>query len=64
MPPDMVKCSITECRADSAVTVRIGSREKRNLCRYHHNLLKNKDRQFRPEFKKASGIEPRVRATD
>lgn len=51
-----MKCSISECKMDSVITVRAGPKEKRNLCRHHHNLFKNREERFVPDFKKASEL--------
>jgi hypothetical protein len=52
----MVQCSISECKIKAIQTVKIGFKEKRNLCKHHYNLFKNKDEVHTPSFSKASKL--------
>ena len=36
--------------------ISIGFKEKRNLCKYHYYLFKNKDKVHAPGFSKASKL--------
>ena len=51
-----MKCSISECKTKAVQIVNIGFKEKRNLCRYHYNLFKNKQEIHTPSFSKASKL--------
>jgi len=51
-----MQCSISECKSKGVQTVKIGFKEKRNLCKYHYELFKNKDKIHAPIFNKASKI--------
>ena len=52
----MLQCSISECKSKAIQMVRIGFKEKRNLCRHHYNLFKNKDQIHTPIFSTASKL--------
>ena len=51
-----MQCSISECKLKAIQTVQIGFKEKRNLCRNHYNLFKNKNKVHVPNFSKASKL--------
>jgi len=51
-----MQCSISECKSTAAQIVKIGFKEKRNLCQYHFELFKNKDTEYAPNFSKASKL--------
>jgi len=51
-----MQCSISECKSRAIQIVRIGFKEKRNLCRTHYDLFKNKDQVYSPNFSKASNF--------
>ena len=52
----IMQCSISECKSKAVQTVKIGFKETRNLCRYHFDLFKNKDKVYSPNFSKASKL--------
>lgn len=47
-------CSISECKMKAIQSVKIGFKEKRNLCEHHYKLFINKDEKHKPRFTKAS----------
>jgi len=49
-----LKSSISECKIKAKQSVKIGFKETRNLCEYHYNLFKNKEKKHAPIFSKAS----------
>jgi len=49
-----LQCSISECKIKATQSVKIGFKETRNLCEYHYNLFRNKDKKHIPNFSKAS----------
>ena len=49
-----MKCSISECKNKATQLIRISFKEKRNLCEYHYNLFKNKEKKHKTVFTKAS----------
>jgi len=51
-----MKCSISECKSKGIQTVTIGFRETRNLCQYHYNLFKNKEKRHEVDYLKASKL--------
>jgi len=52
----LLQCSISECKSKAVQIVRIGFKEKRNLCRHHYDLFKNKDQVYAPSFNAASKL--------
>jgi hypothetical protein len=52
----MLQCSISECKLKAIQIVSIGFKEKRNLCRHHYDLFKNKDQVHAPSFSNASKL--------
>ncbi len=53
-----MKCSISECKSKAIETVTISFRETRNLCQYHYNLFKNKEKKHGLDYQKASKLKP------
>ena len=53
----MLQCSISECKVKAVQIVQIGFKEKRNLCKHHYDLFKNKDKVHVPSFSTASKLE-------
>lgn len=53
-----MKCSISECKSKAIETVTISFRETRNLCQYHYNLFKNKEKKHSTDYQKASKLKP------
>ncbi len=51
-----MKCSISECKSKAIHTVTISFRETRNLCQYHYNLFKNKEKRHEADYLKASKL--------
>ena len=51
-----MQCSISECRQRAVRTVRIGFREKRNLCKRHYELFVSRDEAHPARFTRASEI--------
>ncbi|MYB29700.1 MAG: hypothetical protein F4Y18_01500, partial [Cenarchaeum sp. SB0663_bin_5] len=51
-----VKCSISECSNTAVKTIKVGSKETRNLCKTHLVIYMNRERQHTPIFHKASNI--------
>jgi len=49
-----MQCSISECKIKATQTVRIGFKEKRNLCEYHFKIFNNKEEKYVPNFTKAT----------
>jgi len=49
-----MQCSISECKMKSIQTVKIGFKEKRNLCERHYKLFNNRDEKYKPSFTKAT----------
>lgn len=52
----MLQCSISECKSKAVQIVRIGFKEKRNLCQNHYKLFKNREDIHAPSFNKASKL--------
>lgn len=51
---DTVQCSISECKMKAIQSIKIGFKEKRNLCKYHYELFINKEKKYKLIFIKAS----------
>lgn len=49
-----MQCSISECKMKAVQTVKIGFKEKRNLCEYHFKIFHNKEEKYMPNFTKAT----------
>lgn len=49
-----MQCSISECKMKAFQTVKIGFKEKRNLCEYHFKIFNNKEEKHAPYFAKAT----------
>lgn len=48
-----MQCSISECKMRAVETVKIGFKEKRNLCEAHYKLFINKESVYKPSFTRA-----------
>ncbi|MYG33194.1 MAG: hypothetical protein F4202_04260 [Cenarchaeum sp. SB0677_bin_16] len=51
-----MQCSISECNNTAVKTVKVGSKETRNLCKIHYVIYKNRKKIHTPIFRKASNI--------
>ncbi|MDH3278171.1 MAG: hypothetical protein OEL77_04620 [Nitrosopumilus sp.] len=51
-----MQCSISECKLKAIQIVSVGFKEKRNLCKLHYDLFKNKDTVHAPSFSAASKL--------
>jgi hypothetical protein len=49
-----MQCSISECKMKAIQVVKIGFKEKRNLCEYHYRQFIKKDEKYKPSFTRAS----------
>ena len=49
-----VRCSISECKMKANRSIKIGFKEKRNLCEYHYKLFINKEEKHEANFTRAS----------
>ena len=49
-------CSISECKMKAIKSVKIGYKERRNLCEYHYKVFLKKDEKHKPSFTKASKL--------
>ena len=50
----VMQCSISECNMKAIETVKIGFKEKRNLCENHYKLFINKESTYKPSFMRAT----------
>ena len=51
-----MKCSISECKKIASESIKIGFKERRNLCKYHYKLFINKEKEYKVSFSKASHL--------
>ena len=49
-----MQCSISECKRRAVQTIKIGFKEKRNLCENHLNIYKNREENYKPKFTRAT----------
>ncbi len=49
-----MQCSISECKMKATQTIKIGFKEKRNLCDYHFKIYNNREQKYKPSFTRAT----------
>ncbi len=49
-----MQCSISECKIKAIQSIKIGFKERRNLCEQHYRLFMNREEKHKPCFIKAS----------
>jgi hypothetical protein len=49
-----MQCSISECKMKATQSIKIGFKEKRNLCDYHFKIYNNREQKYEPSFTRAT----------
>ncbi|MCA9812822.1 MAG: hypothetical protein KC483_08170 [Nitrosarchaeum sp.] len=51
-----MQCSISECKMKAVQSIRVGFKEKRNLCEKHYRIFLNKEEKYKVKFTRGTEL--------
>ena len=52
----LLQCSISECKMKAVQSIRVGFKEKRNLCEKHYRIFLNKEEKYKVKFTRGTEL--------
>lgn len=53
---ELLQCSISECKMKAIQSIKIGFKEKRNLCEKHYRIFLNKEEKYKVTFTRGTEL--------
>ena len=53
---ELLQCSISECKMKAIQSIKIGFKEKRNLCEKHYRIFLNKEEKYKVKFTRGTEL--------